>query len=128
MTTTDNVVTYTVVADVDNSDLSLLPGMSANVSIILKEKIDTLSVPNSAFRFRPIDRNKNNAGGGMNGIMRPKAIVAEIAKPSVYVLENGKPVKREVEKGITDGERTEIKKGLKEGERVITGVNLKKEG
>ena len=130
-TTTDNVVTYTVVADVDNSDLSLLPGMSANVSLILKEKIDTLSVPNSAFRFKPIVRNKRSnaeAGGGMNGIMRPKAIVAEIAKPSVYVLENGKPVKREVEKGITDGERTEIKKGLKEGERVITGVNLKKEG
>ena len=127
-TTTDNVVTYTVVADVDNSDLSLLPGMSANVSLILKETKDTLSVPNSAFRFRPIAKNKKsqNMQGGPG--MRPKANIAEVAKPSVYVLENGKPVKREVEKGITDGERTEIKKGLKEGERVITGVNLKKEG
>ncbi len=127
-TTTDNVVTYTVVADVDNTDLSLLPGMSANVSLILKETKDTLSVPNSAFRFKPIDKSKKsqNMQGGPG--MRPKANIAEVAKPSVYVIENGKPVKREVEKGITDGERTEIKNGLKEGERVITGVNLKKEG
>ncbi len=128
-TTTDNVVTYTVVADVDNDDLSLLPGMSANVSLILQETKDTLSIPNSAFRFKPINKNKkSNSGREMGGILRPKAIVAEITTPSVYVLENGNPVEREVEKGITDGERTEIKKGLKEGERVITGVNLKKEG
>lgn len=126
-TTTDNVVTYTVVADVDNSDLSLLPGMSANVSLILKETKDVLSVPNSAFRFKPVKKNPNGPQQGAPG-MRMKANIAEITKPTVYVLEKNKPVKREVEKGITDGERTEIIKGLKEGERVIIGVNLKKEG
>ncbi len=127
-TTTDNVVTYTVVADVDNTDLTLLPGMSANVSLILKETKGTLSVPNSAFRFKPIDKNKKSRNMEHGIGMRSKATVAEAVTPAVYVLENGEPVKREVEKGITDGERTEIKKGLKEGERVITGVNLKKEG
>jgi len=41
---------------------------------------------------------------------------------TVYVLENGRPVPREVEIGIADGSNTEIKGGLKEGELVITGL------
>ena len=125
-TTTDNVVTYTVVADVDNTDLTLLPGMSANVSLILTEAKDVLTVPNSAFRFKPVKKSKASQQQGGPG-MRPKATIAEITKPTVYVLEKNKPVKREVEKGVTDGEHTEIKAGLNEGERVIIGVNLKKE-
>jgi len=126
--TTDNVVTYTVIAQVENDDLSLLPGMSANVSLILKEVKDVLVVPNSAFRFKPVDKNKKDQMGGAPGMAR-RMNVAEVMTPSVYVAdEKNRPVKREVEKGITDGKFTEITKGLKAGERVIIGVNLKKEG
>lgn len=48
-----NVVTYTVVVAVDNPDQRLLPGMTANVRLIVAEKADVLKVPNAALRFRP---------------------------------------------------------------------------
>ena len=47
-----NVVTYDAVIDVDNPDLKLKPGMTANVTFIYAEKNDALRVPNSALRFR----------------------------------------------------------------------------
>jgi HlyD family secretion protein len=47
-----NVVTYTVVVAVDNADGRLLPGMTANVRLIVAEKRDVLKVPNAALRFR----------------------------------------------------------------------------
>lgn len=52
-TISENVVTYTVVIDVDNSDGRLLPGMTATVDFIVAEAKDVLCVPNAALRFRP---------------------------------------------------------------------------
>jgi len=51
--TVQNVVTYTVVVSADNPDLRLLPGMTANVQIVVKERQQTLKVPNAALRFSP---------------------------------------------------------------------------
>jgi HlyD family secretion protein len=48
-----NVVTYDAVIDVDNPDLKLKPGMTANVTFVNAEKTDVLRVPNAALRFRP---------------------------------------------------------------------------
>jgi HlyD family secretion protein len=48
-----NVVTYNVVIDVDNPDLKLKPGMTANLVITVAEATDTLKVPNAALRFTP---------------------------------------------------------------------------
>jgi HlyD family secretion protein len=47
-----NVVTYDAVIDVENPDLELKPGMTANVSVVYSERIDVLGVPNAALRFR----------------------------------------------------------------------------
>jgi HlyD family secretion protein len=47
------VVTYDAVIDVDNPDLKLKPGMTANVTFIYAEKDDVLKVPNAALRFKP---------------------------------------------------------------------------
>ncbi|HXX65919.1 MAG TPA: efflux RND transporter periplasmic adaptor subunit [Polyangiaceae bacterium] len=52
-TTVQNVVTYDAVIDVDNSDLRLRPGMTANVTIVYADHRDVLAVPNAALRFRP---------------------------------------------------------------------------
>lgn len=52
-TVVSNVVTYTVVISAENPDLTLLPGMTANVRIITAEKDRILKVPNAALRFRP---------------------------------------------------------------------------
>jgi HlyD family secretion protein len=50
-----NVVTYNVVIDVKNPDLKLKPGMTANLTFAIAERIDALKVPNAALRFRPQD-------------------------------------------------------------------------
>src|SRR5438874_9996558 len=50
--TVQNVVTYDVIIDVDNSDLRLRPGMTANVSFVVATKDDVLRVPNAALRFK----------------------------------------------------------------------------
>ncbi len=123
--TTDSVVTYTVIVKVQNPDGKLLPGMTANVSLILESRENVLVVPNSAFRFKP--------SGGQPAEMGPpgpgggKQNVAAAAAPAVYTLDKKKPVKIEVEKGITDGQNTEILSGVAEGERVITGIVVPKE-
>jgi HlyD family secretion protein len=53
--TNQNVINYDCVIEVNNSDLKLLPSMTANVSIIIAERDDILKVPNAALRFRPPD-------------------------------------------------------------------------
>ena len=52
-TNIQNVVTYKIIADVDNKELLLRPGMTANVSIVTAEVKNVLKLPNSALRFKP---------------------------------------------------------------------------
>src|SRR5437762_3563608 len=53
--TNQNVVTYTTVVEVDNKDLKLRPGMTANATIITAQRTNIFYVPNAALRFRPPD-------------------------------------------------------------------------
>lgn len=107
--TVQNVVTYDVVINVDNPELKLKPGMTANVSIIISSKKDVLRIPNAALRFRPSegrgtgDKKKEKAGGS-----------------GVWVLENTKPKRIGVTAGISDGSHTELVSDvLKEGQELI---------
>jgi HlyD family secretion protein len=52
-TTTQGVVTYDAVIDVDNTDKSLRPGMTANVTFVLAQVADAIKIPNAALRFKP---------------------------------------------------------------------------
>jgi HlyD family secretion protein len=52
-TTVQNVVTYDAVIKVDNDELKLKPGMTANVTIIYSQRDGVLSIPNAAIRFKP---------------------------------------------------------------------------
>jgi len=70
--TTQNVVTYPVVVAVDNADLTLLPGMTANAEIEVGGNADALRVPNAAVRFKPPEGQAPAAtaqGGGARGGM-----------------------------------------------------------
>ncbi len=58
-----NVVTYTVIVSANNAQQLLLPGMTANVNVVLDRRADVLRVPNAALRFRP----PNAAGDGESG-------------------------------------------------------------
>ncbi len=48
-----NVITYTVVVSAENPDLALLPGMTANVEVVVGRRDGVLRVPNAALRFAP---------------------------------------------------------------------------
>ena len=140
-----NVVTYNVVINVENPEQKLKPGMTANLTITIDERNDVLKVPNAALRFTPQDgsRQRNNAnGGGQNqgqGRRRQQggdASASNFAPSSAPVLEgqtrivwvldqNGKPERRRIKVGLSDGASTEVVEGeLKEGDMVITGQTL----
>jgi HlyD family secretion protein len=108
--TVQNVVTYDVVIQVNNRDLKLMPGMTANVSVVIQTRHDVLRITNAALRFRFSDKP---AGVGSAGAGEKKG-------PSVWVLENNKPKRVGITPGISDGNYTEVVSGdLKEGQQTI---------
>jgi HlyD family secretion protein len=109
--TVQNVVTYDVVVKVDNPELKLKPGMTANVAIVLDDKKDVLRIPNAALRFKPPEKSKEKA---------EQKGPADQKGAAVWVLENNAPKRVSVKTGISDGNYTEILSGdLKEGDAVI---------
>jgi HlyD family secretion protein len=118
--TVQNVVTYDVVIQVNNQDFKLMPGMTANVSIILMTRRDVPRVPNAALRFRFSERPAGAAGAAGAGEKRG---------PAVWVLENGRPKRVSLTPGISDGTFTEIVAGdLKEGQQTIVEMLRKSKG
>jgi HlyD family secretion protein len=121
--TVQNVVTYDAVIDVQNPDLRLKPGMTANVTIVTDQKEDVLAVPNAALRFRPTTVAAQTGA-------RPSGAAASAAKApagrseggrTVFVLRDGNPAPVPVKLGLTDGSVTEVQAGeLHEGDRIIT--------
>lgn len=113
--TTNGVVTYQGILTVDNKSMLLRPGMTANADITVAKTGDSLLVPNGALRFTPPGKGNNSASdsSGKTGQNASR----------VWVLENGKPVARDLKIGRSDGRNTEIISGdLKSGERVITDM------
>ncbi len=113
-TTVSNVVTYTVIVDVNNEDLKLKPGMTANVSIITNKSEDVLCVPNMALKFTP----------EING---PK-----YKNQGIWILDNNKPKRVDIKTGANDDSSTEIiSDAISEGCKVIVSKlskNSKKDG
>ncbi len=112
-----NVVTYNVVISVQNADLKLLPGMTANVRIVVEQKAQALKIPSAALRFRPAGAEPEPSGGGSQP--PPAGVVGK-----VWVLgDEGKPKPVAVQVGISDGNFVELIKGnLTDGEEVIVGA------
>ena len=71
-TITENVVTYTTYLEVDNSDLSLRPGMTASATITATERQAVLLVPNTALRFTPSLGAGAKAKGGIVSSLLPR--------------------------------------------------------
>lgn len=61
--TESNVVAYTVIAEADNPQGKLLPGMTANADIILEQRPNVLKVPAAALRWRPASQNAQQVAG-----------------------------------------------------------------
>ncbi|HLW34178.1 MAG TPA: efflux RND transporter periplasmic adaptor subunit [Chthoniobacterales bacterium] len=126
--TVQNVVTYDTVIGVDNKELKLKPGMTANVSVIIAHKDNVLQLKNAALRFRPPEaaesRPASPPGGGPprsgGSGQRPTGARQRTPERTVYVLSYGRPKPVQIKTGISDGIVTEITDGLKEGDAVIT--------
>lgn len=108
-TTTSNVVVYTVVIDVDNSDLRLMPGMTAFVTIVVSEKKDVWSVQNAALVLRKFDGIVDDAGD---------------ATPNDHlaIQRDGKIILVPYTKGLVTATETEIiSDQIQMGDRVVIG-------
>jgi HlyD family secretion protein len=113
-TTQQNVVTYNVVIDVDNKDGILLPGMTAQVSIVTNRKERVLRIPSAALRFRPPEADAAAAAPPEKG-RRASAQV-----PRIHIIgESGALTPKEIKIGITDGRFTEVLEGLAEGDEIV---------
>lgn len=89
-TTTNNVVTYTVIVSVDNSEGFVIPGMTANVSIVTNEVKNALCVPNQALKFTPVDNNQ------------------KYEKQGIWIKTNAGLKRYDVELGAFDDNKTQI--------------------
>jgi HlyD family secretion protein len=141
-TTTDNVVTYTTYLHVDNTDLSLRPGMTAVATIQSNDRGDALLVPNTALRFTPttaaaapaqrasgasgsivsrlVPRGPSLGGGRRGGQGGAANAGAPGGIKQLWVLRDGQPVAVNVTVGASDGRRTEVTGPIAVGDAVIT--------
>lgn len=109
-TTVSNVVTYSVMVAVDNSELKLKPGMTANVTFVAESRQGALKIPTAALRFRPKTADGKSVEAGR----------LEAGQKRLYVLTNGKPEPVIVTVGIGNDKETEVTGGnLPEGTEVI---------
>jgi HlyD family secretion protein len=135
------VVTYNSVVRINNKELLLKPGMTANVQFLVAQKEDALAIPNVALRFRPpeekneaqellrqeqgrvggrITARRTSRGGG-SGVVGGEG--RRVRQVKVYVLKDGQAQAVDVQVGITDGSKTEIIAGLNENDPVIIGMS-----
>jgi HlyD family secretion protein len=104
-TTSQNVVTYTVVVKAPNPDLLLMPGMTATARIIVNERRDVLKAPTAAIRFRQPGQRSS-----------PDAAV-------LWLEKDGELQPVDVKLGVTDGDMIEIiRDGLMPGSLIAVGV------
>lgn len=144
--TVENVINYTVIVEVPNPDLDLMPGMTATLFILADERKDVLKVSNMALRFRPPaddphfsierpDSLRRQSGGWerQGGEIRQRVELRErremlIDRPKptggqVWILRESRPALVFVRTGISDGTYTEVVHGgLEEGDEVIIGL------
>jgi len=126
-TTVQNVVTYDAVIDVNNPELKLRPGMTANVTFVHEQRFDALRIANAALRFKPTPDllgTKSKPAGTALTSTQPRGKRDEVQdRRTLWVLRSGKPEAVPVKVGITDGSHTEIVEGaLREGDQVIVDV------
>jgi HlyD family secretion protein len=135
------VITYDAVVRIDNQDLILRPGMTANVQFLVSRKENVVVIPNMAMRFKPPGQNEE-----ARDLLRQEKL--RIAKPvgtrrtsraagvgggvgargnrraTIYLLKDGKSQPVEVQLGITDGTRSEVLgDDIIENDAIIIGMS-----
>lgn len=119
--TTSGVVTYETVLKVNNSDLSLRPGMTATADITVKKVENVILIPSAALRFTPPVQEEKKPSAGLVGSLLPRPprsaskqredIAANKKQQHVWTLKDGQLSAIPVTVGSTDGSMTEIVTG-----------------
>jgi HlyD family secretion protein len=125
--TVDGVVTYETVLAVDNSDLTLRPGMTATSVITVRQLHDVTLLPNAALRFSPpVTKTAHRSRGIFGSIFRRprssdrRSNEEKNGGQKVWVPSSEAPRAITVTTGASDGKFTELKSGgLQPGQAVI---------
>lgn len=133
-TTTSNVVTYEVLINAPNPELKLIPGLTANITINVKEARNVLTVPLKALRFEPQSFDDNEGLPPYDSVPTPPASASRPEKPGdkpkdpaipttdmhrlVWALRDGRLVPVEIELGVDNGVDAQVISGLVEGDKV----------
>jgi HlyD family secretion protein len=132
---TSNVITYTVIVKAENPEKKLMPGMTANITVIIEKNDSALIIPSKALRYKPDSAELNAYFASIPAIERPKPFKSDMEKghrrseqewqKSVKVwIKSGELVHpMKVEIGINDGTNAEVLSGLNEGDEVILSMN-----
>lgn len=125
-TTENNVVTYTTVLTVDNSEGLLLPGMTATATITTGERSNVLRVPNTALRFSP---PQESTGGMLSHPASRRPGEGGGPGNTVWTLVDGEPQRLVLRTGESDGQYTEVlSDNLAEGDTLVTGIRGNDDG
>ena len=117
-TTTSNVVVYTVVIDVDNTDLRLMPGMTAFVTIVISERDNVWKAANAAFLVRSFEN-----------FLDPVEFNGATPASHMAILRDGDVVMVPYSKGLSTATETEIiTDEIQMGDKVIVGRMGQKTG
>jgi HlyD family secretion protein len=118
--TIQSVVTYDAVIDVDNSQLALKPGMTANVEFVVAKESDVVRISNTALLFRPDPRLFDR----LHTALPQMPTSMESAMKTVWILRDAKPTPVWVRTGISDGSLTAVVSGeIKPGDNLITDMS-----
>lgn len=140
-TTTQNVVTYPVIVTAPNPEMKLMPGMTANLSFQIDQKIDVLRVPNAALRYYPKSEHVRALDRAILEGTTPKVDKDKASTEPVLPAEEKAAASRKrnrryvwvldgellravsIETGISDGQYTAVVSGdLAAGQKVVTGI------
>ncbi len=134
--TTNGVVTYETILKVDNSDLSLRPGMTATADITVNKAENVLVIPNAALRFTPTTETsatQKSQGSILSKLFphRPherntkvrEEMGSTVRTQTVWILSQNKPAAVKVTTGLTDGTKTQVIRGdIKPGTALIVDM------
>ena len=144
--TVSNVVTYVVILKVENREKKLMPGMTANISVVTGQRDDIVKIPAAALRFTPpadavpvSEKAEAEGGERQGGIIaiprrRPPASNSGKAVQSVWLVENGELKSRvEVDElGMSDRTWIELRGGalekLPEGAELAIAYSSESDG
>jgi len=148
--TISNVVTYKVILKIDNPDHKLMPGMTANVSVITEKRENALRIPSAALRFSPpsdVLAEINAANGTKSGDAKTGSGIISMpprrdngshadadAGKTVWLVDNGQLAGRFVidELGVSDKTWVEVRgeaaKVLAEGQELAISFSKQEPG